>query len=67
MSAAAFVFPYVVVFSVFWGGREGFHSILNTDVAAELKHMASFFRMAVCKCVHDFAINKKLNRDVPHM
>lgn len=32
---------------VFWGGREGFHSILNTDVASELKHMASFFRMAI--------------------
>ncbi|XP_029957786.1 xylose isomerase-like [Salarias fasciatus] len=32
---------------VFWGGREGFLSILNTDVAAELKHMATFFRMAV--------------------
>ncbi|XP_028282127.1 xylose isomerase-like isoform X2 [Parambassis ranga] len=31
---------------VFWGGREGFHSILNTDVAAELKHMAGFFKMA---------------------
>ncbi|XP_059920726.1 uncharacterized protein LOC132467441 isoform X2 [Gadus macrocephalus] len=32
---------------VFWGGREGFYSILNTDVAAELKHMANFFKMAV--------------------
>ncbi|XP_060717518.1 E3 ubiquitin-protein ligase RNF144B isoform X2 [Tachysurus vachellii] len=32
---------------VFWGGREGFVSALNTDVKAELKHMASFFRMAV--------------------
>ncbi|XP_041842865.1 xylose isomerase-like isoform X2 [Melanotaenia boesemani] len=32
---------------VFWGGREGFLSILNTDVAAELKHMANFFKMAV--------------------
>lgn len=32
---------------VFWGGREGFHSILNTDVGAELKHMANFFKMAV--------------------
>lgn len=64
MSAAAFVFPYAIVFSVFWGGREGFHSILNTDVAAELKHMANFFKMAVGNiygwCVHNFAINKKL-------
>lgn len=32
---------------VFWGGREGFLSPLNTDVAAELKHMANFFKMAV--------------------
>ncbi|KAK7885980.1 hypothetical protein WMY93_025601 [Mugilogobius chulae] len=32
---------------VFWGGREGFHSIFNTDVRAELKHMANFFKMAV--------------------
>ncbi|CAL8338667.1 xylose isomerase isoform X1 [Gadus morhua] len=32
---------------VFWGGREGFYSLLNTDVAAELKHMANFFKMAV--------------------
>ncbi|KAM6968347.1 xylose isomerase-like [Aplochiton taeniatus] len=32
---------------VFWGGREGFHSIHNTDVSAELQHMASFFKMAV--------------------
>ncbi|XP_053084032.1 xylose isomerase isoform X1 [Pangasianodon hypophthalmus] len=32
---------------VFWGGREGFLSSLNTDVAAELKHMATFFKMAV--------------------
>lgn len=66
VSAATFVFPYVIVFSVFWGGREGFHSVLNTDVAAELKHMASFFRMAVGKCVHDFVINKKLIWDVPY-
>ncbi|KAI3361456.1 hypothetical protein L3Q82_013620 [Scortum barcoo] len=32
---------------VFWGGREGFLSIHNTDVAAELRHMANFFKMAV--------------------
>ncbi|KAF5879918.1 xylose isomerase-like, partial [Clarias magur] len=31
----------------FWGGREGFLSTLNTDVAAELKHMANFFKMAL--------------------
>ncbi|KAJ7985597.1 hypothetical protein DPEC_G00353720 [Dallia pectoralis] len=32
---------------VFWGGREGYNSILNTNVAAELKHMANFFKMAI--------------------
>ncbi|XP_072045152.1 uncharacterized protein [Amphiura filiformis] len=32
---------------VFWGGREGFQSLLNTDVLAELTHAANFFKMAV--------------------
>jgi xylose isomerase len=32
---------------VFWGGREGYQSILNTNVKKELDHMAAFFRMAV--------------------
>jgi len=32
---------------VFWGGREGFHSLLNTNVRAELDHMAAFFKMAI--------------------
>jgi len=32
---------------VFWGGREGYQSILNTDVKAELDHLAAFFKMAV--------------------
>lgn len=32
---------------VFWGGREGFHSLLNTSVRAELDHMAAFFKMAI--------------------
>lgn len=43
--------PAPLLSAVFWGGREGFHSILNTDVASELKHMASFFRMAVGRCM----------------
>ena len=34
---------------VFWGGREGFQSLLNTDVLAELTHAANFFKMAVGK------------------
>jgi len=32
---------------VFWGGREGYQTLLNTDVKRELDHMATFFRMAV--------------------
>eukprot|EP00949_MAST-11_sp_MAST-11-sp1_P004360 g4360.t1 len=32
---------------VFWGGREGFQSILNTDAKRELDHLAAFLKMAV--------------------
>lgn len=32
---------------VFWGGREGYHSILNTSISTELKNMANFFKMVV--------------------
>uniref|UniRef100_A0A2P2I0B7 Xylose isomerase n=2 Tax=Hirondellea gigas TaxID=1518452 RepID=A0A2P2I0B7_9CRUS len=32
---------------VFWGGREGYNSLVNTDVKQELDHMAAFFRMVV--------------------
>jgi xylose isomerase len=32
---------------VFWNGRDGFQTLLNTKVYAELSHMASFLRMAV--------------------
>jgi xylose isomerase len=32
---------------VFWGGREGFATALNTKVKTELDHMAEFFKMAV--------------------
>lgn len=32
---------------VFWGGREGFHTLLNTNVRAELDHMATFFKLAI--------------------
>ncbi len=31
---------------VFWGGREGYMSLLNTDMARELDHMAQFLTMA---------------------
>ena len=32
---------------VFWGGREGYKSLLNTDLKRELDHMARFLAMAV--------------------
>ncbi len=32
---------------VFWGGREGYETLLNTDMQLELEHLAKFLRMAV--------------------
>lgn len=32
---------------VFWGGREGYQSVLNTNMKRELDHFAAFLRMAV--------------------
>ncbi|NBB94843.1 MAG: xylose isomerase [Planctomycetes bacterium] len=32
---------------VFWGGREGYKSLLNTDMKRELDHLAAFLQMAV--------------------
>jgi len=32
---------------VFWGGREGYQNLLNTDLKRELDHLAKFFHMAV--------------------
>lgn len=31
----------------FWGGREGYATLLNTNVKRELDHLAAFFHMAV--------------------
>lgn len=31
---------------VFWGGREGYNSLLNTDMKREKEHMATMLRMA---------------------
>ena len=35
---------------VFWGGREGYHNLYNTDMQRELDHLARFMHMA-----HDYA------------
>lgn len=32
---------------VFWGGREGYQNLYNTDMQRELDHLAKFFHMAV--------------------
>ncbi|WP_059105671.1 xylose isomerase [Shouchella shacheensis] len=32
---------------VFWGGREGYESLLNTDLKLEMDNLGRFFRMAV--------------------
>jgi len=32
---------------VFWGGREGYQSILNSDIKKEIDHLGAFFKMAV--------------------
>jgi xylose isomerase len=32
---------------LFWGGREGYKSLLNTDMKRELDHLGRFFHMAV--------------------
>ncbi len=32
---------------VFWGGREGYKSLLNTDMGRELDHLGAFLHMAV--------------------
>lgn len=32
---------------VFWGGREGYDTLLNTDMSRELDHMAALLRLAV--------------------
>ncbi|QDV10563.1 Xylose isomerase [Rosistilla oblonga] len=32
---------------VFWGGREGYQNLYNTDIRRELDHLGSFFHMAV--------------------
>ena len=32
---------------VFWGGREGYETLLNTDMKRELDHLGAFLNMAV--------------------
>ncbi len=32
---------------VFWGGREGYQNLFNTNMKRELDHLARFFHMAV--------------------
>eukprot|EP00301_Raphidiophrys_heterophryoidea_P013313 c20700_g1_i1.p1 GENE.c20700_g1_i1~~c20700_g1_i1.p1 ORF type:complete len:451 (+),score=118.46 c20700_g1_i1:32-1354(+) len=32
---------------VFWNGRDGYQTVLNTDITRELKHVVAFYRMAI--------------------
>jgi xylose isomerase len=32
---------------VFWGGREGYHTLLNTNLKREIDHLGTFLQMAV--------------------
>jgi xylose isomerase len=40
---------------VFWGGREGYMSLLNTDMKREKDHLARFLSMS-----RDYAVSKVL-------
>lgn len=44
---------------VFWGGREGYSTLLNTDVRKELDNMANFFKMVISKWLTLFAHIKR--------
>lgn len=45
---------------VFWGGREGYETLLNTDMKLEQDNLARFYRMAI-----DYA--KEIGHDVPFL
>ncbi len=45
---------------VFWGGREGYMNLYNTDLKRELDHLAKFFHLAV-----DYKKNDRLRRAIP--
>lgn len=34
---------------VFWGGREGYQTLLNTDLKGELDHFARFLQLAAVR------------------
>lgn len=34
---------------VFWGGREGYQSLLNTDMGRELDHLVSYYKSLLVK------------------
>jgi xylose isomerase len=56
---------------VFWGGREGFSTILNTDVKKELDHMAALFKMAIAYkkklgATYQFLIEPKPREPMKH-
>ena len=46
---------------VFWGGREGYMNLYNTDLKRELDHLARFFHMAA-----GLQKENRLRRAIPH-
>ncbi len=46
-NADVFAFAAAQVKYVFWGGREGYSTLLNTDLKREMDHLARFLRLAV--------------------
>jgi xylose isomerase len=56
---------------VFWGGREGYMTLLNTDMKQECDHMAALFRMAIdykkrCGYTAQFLIEPKPREPTKH-
>jgi len=56
---------------VFWGGREGYWTLLNTDMKRELEHLAKFLHMAVdykkkSGCKGQFYIEPKPKEPTKH-
>jgi len=50
---------------VFWGGREGYFTLLNTDMKKELDNLAAFLRMAVEHKVPYFSSSSMLSLCLP--
>ena len=43
---------------VFWGGREGYQTLLNTDMGRELDHLVSYFL-----CFSSYKVSMDISTD----